>query len=260
MKKLLLHIPHSSTYIPSNEGYVADEYKIQNEILKLTDWYTDDLFNSEKDINIITPFSRIFCDVERFENDEEEVMAKVGMGVLYERCDNGEVLREVTPAIRETVKQNYYRKHHAEFSTAVQKQLQEEGSALIIDCHSFPSTPLQCAINQTKNTPDFNIGVDPFHTSSELTEIAIEYFRKLGYSWGLDWPYSGTIVPMEYYKKNNKVQSIMLEVNRRLYLDEPTANKSTNYDKAKEVVLEFLDVIRNYHHNINNSPNKIICG
>jgi hypothetical protein len=65
---------------------------------------------------------------------------------------------------------------------------------------------------------------------------------------------------MEYYKKNNKVQSIMLEVNRRLYIEEPTANKSTNYDKTKEVVLGFLDIIRNHHHNINNSPNKVICG
>ncbi len=64
MKKLLLHIPHSSTYIPSYESYVAEDSIIQNEILKLTGWYTDDLFNSEKDINIITPFSRIFCDVD----------------------------------------------------------------------------------------------------------------------------------------------------------------------------------------------------
>lgn len=246
MKKLLLHIPHSSTYIPSYEGYVADEHKIKNEVLKLTDWYTDDLFNSEKDINIITPFSRIFCDVERFENDEEEVMAKVGMGVLYVRCDNGELLREVTTVLRENVIHNYYRKHHAEFSEVVQKQLNEEGSALIIDCHSFPSTPLQCALNQTKNTPDFNIGIDPFHTSSELTEIAIEYFRNLGYSCGLDWPYIGTIVPMKYYQKNNKVQSIMLEVNRKLYLKEPTNYKTTNYNKTKEVVSGFLDTIRNY--------------
>lgn len=60
MKKLLLHIPHSSTYIPSYEGYVADESIIQNEILKLTDWYTDDLFYSEKDTNIVTPFSSYY--------------------------------------------------------------------------------------------------------------------------------------------------------------------------------------------------------
>lgn len=244
MKKLVVHIPHSSTFIPFYEGYVVDEKIIQNEILKLTDWYMDDLFNSEKDINIVTPFSRIFCDVERFENDEDEVMSKVGMGVLYERCDNSEVLREVSTSLREKIISNYYRKHHAQFSDAVNKQLKEEGSVLIVDCHSFPSSPLQCAINQTKNTPDFNIGVDPFHTDSQLTEIAIEYFRNLGYSWGLDWPYSGTIVPMEHYQKNNKVQSIMLEVNRRLYLEEPTNQKSQDYGKTKQVVLGFLETIK----------------
>jgi N-formylglutamate amidohydrolase len=49
---------------------------------------------------------------------------------------------------------------------------------------------------------------------------------------------------MEYYQKNNKVQSIMLEVNRRLYLDEPTNKKSTNFENIKQIITGFLEVIR----------------
>ncbi len=40
----------------------------------------------------------------------------------------------------------------------------------------------------------------------------------------------------------------MLEVNRRLYLDESNENKSTNYDKAKEVVLGFLETIKSINN------------
>ena len=240
MKKLILHIPHSSTNIPSLEGYVDDETKIENEIIKLTDWYSDELFHSDYDEMIVTPFSRLFCDVERFENDEDEIMSKVGMGVLYERFDDNEVLRRVTPQYRKNVIRDYYKVHQYRLTQVVTNQLEQEGRALIIDCHSFPSTPLFKAIEQSNNPPDFNIGTDPFHTPTELTKIAIDYFNNLGYSCGLDWPYSGTIVPMEYYKKNKNVYSIMLEVNRKLYLNEPTNEKSVEFEKIKKVIQGFL--------------------
>jgi N-formylglutamate deformylase len=82
MKKLVLHIPHSSTTIPKVEGYIVSQSILNSEILKLTDWYTDDLFQNNIDKDVLAPFSRIFCDVERFSEDEKEVMSKFGMGVL----------------------------------------------------------------------------------------------------------------------------------------------------------------------------------
>jgi hypothetical protein len=51
-KKIILHIPHSSINIPYTEGYVVQDYKLEQEILKLTDWYTDDLFYSKDDEKI----------------------------------------------------------------------------------------------------------------------------------------------------------------------------------------------------------------
>ena len=245
MKKLILHVPHAATSLPNQEGFICNKEKIQQEITKLTDWHTDDLFHSETDEMIVAPFSRIFCDVERFENDDEEVMSKVGMGVLYVRFDNDELLRTVTPELREEVIQNYYRPHHNALTLAVQTQLDLEGSCLIVDCHSFPSTPLLKGIDQSSSRPDFNIGTDAFHTPQNLIDQAAAYFNDKGYSLGVDWPYSGTIVPMAFYKKDKRVQSIMLEVNRKLYLKEPGKEKSENYAATKEIVQGFLREMKN---------------
>ncbi|QIA06473.1 N-formylglutamate amidohydrolase [Draconibacterium halophilum] len=66
MKQLILHIPHASTQIPDYTGFLLSSEALQEEILKLTDWYTDELFANKRDEAIIAPFSRVFCDVERF--------------------------------------------------------------------------------------------------------------------------------------------------------------------------------------------------
>lgn len=215
------------------------------EILKLTDWYTDDLFENGTDTSIIAPFSRIFCDTERFSNDSQEIMAQYGMGVLYEKTDSNEPLRNLTSGLRKHILDNYYWKHHNRLTESVAIQLKESGKATIVDCHSFPNKPLTRALDQSSFRPDFNIGTDSFHTPQKLIDESISFFESKGFSLGVDKPYSGSIVPLEYYNKNKKVQSIMLEINRRLYLNEPSNEKSIRYPEIKRLVQEYLDTIRN---------------
>jgi N-formylglutamate deformylase len=239
-KRAILHIPHSSAKIPFADGYIVDNKILEKEILKLTDWFTDDLFCSEDDVTVKADFSRVFCDVERFADDSQEIMAQYGMGVLYEKSDDGEIIRKVNSELRERVMNNYYRRHHEALSKAVNDQLQAFGKALIIDCHSFPSLPHKRDLDQNSNRPDFNIGTDPFHTTKELIDLSVNFFKKSGYSVGIDWPYSGSIVPLEHYRKNKNAQTIMLEVNRKLYLNEPTNEKSGSYDEIKRVTNAFI--------------------
>jgi N-formylglutamate amidohydrolase len=101
-------------------------------------------------------------------------------------------------------------------------------------------------LNQAPERPDFSIGTDDFHTPNLLKLVSIEFFKQHGYSLGVDYPYSGSIVPMEHYQKNRAVGTIMLEINRKLYLEEGTNIKSANYPKIKEVVKAYLATIREH--------------
>lgn len=245
MKKLILHIPHSSTIIPSREGYCVTDEILNQEILKLTDWYTDDLFENENDISIKAPFSRIFCDTERFSDDSQEIMAQFGMGLLYEKTDAGKPLRNSTPELRQHILDNFYWKHHNDLTESVELQLKQFGKAKIVDCHSFPQIPIIRALDQSSFRPDFNIGTDDFHTPKKWIDASIAFFEEKGYTLGVDRPYTGSMIPMDYYQKDKNVQSIMLEINRKLYLQEPSNEKSSQYQKTKQVVQEFLKLIRN---------------
>jgi N-formylglutamate deformylase len=95
-------------------------------------------------------------------------------------------------------------------------------------------------LDQNAKRPDYNIGTDEFHTPFELMETARVFFEKRHLDAVIDKPYSGTIVPLKHNKKDKRVKAIMLEVNRRLYLEPGTNIRSVNYNKVKETVSEFI--------------------
>lgn len=242
-QRVILHIPHSSINIPFFDGYIAGNREIKAEQLLHTDWYTDDLFQSANAIPVIADFSRVFCDVERFEDDAMEVMAVAGMGVLYEKKDNGERLRTISTELRKRIINGYYKVHHRTLSDTANRQVKEYGSALIIDCHSFSPVPFVRDLDQNPNRPSYNIGTDPFHTPGYLIEQASRFFEQRDASLGIDWPYSGSIVPTEHFRNDKRVQTIMLEINRKLYLEERTNIKSSNYDSVKNTVSDFIEIM-----------------
>jgi N-formylglutamate deformylase len=244
MKKIILHIPHSAIEIPFYDGFVIDQANLQHEMLKLTDWYTDDLYESKEDYSICAKFSRVFCDVERFADDSQEVMANVGMGVLYEKTDDGQQMRHITPELRNKILEHFYRKHHEMLEEATSTLLEEQGEAIIIDCHSFSDIPFQRDLNKDLCRPDINIGTDDFHTNNKLFEISYQFFCEEGFKIGVNWPYSGTIVPMRFYKRNTKVLSIMIEINRKLYLMNGTNKKNKNFSSIKNTISTYIKLVK----------------
>ena len=74
---LIFHIPHSKTDIPNQfTADFIDTELLENEILLLTDFATDEIFSIGDTSKLVFPYNRVFCDVERLE-DEDEVMFNV---------------------------------------------------------------------------------------------------------------------------------------------------------------------------------------
>ncbi len=242
MIPFIIHIPHSSAHFPFFDGYVVDPPILESELLKLTDWHTEDLFNVPHMEHLIVraDFSRIFCDVERFEDDAQEFMAKFGMGVLYEKTDAGILLRDVYPKLREQILREYYRPHHQRLSQAVSLQLKDFNEARIIDAHSFSNIPFLRDLDKSPERPDICLGTDEFHTPPEWVDFAEKYFQRKHFSLAINRPYSGTIVPLKYFRKDKRVKSMMVEINRDLYLEEGTTKKSRRYNETKAMIADFL--------------------
>jgi len=237
MQSIFLHIPHASPYVPYYDGFVVDMQTIQDEINLLTDWYTDELFDMPYP-KIVAPFSRVFCDVERFEDDNLEVMSQKGMGMYYTHLDNGGLMRVVEPELRDRIKLGYYLSHHRALEELTDELLYNYGNVTVIDCHSFPENPLNRDLDKNVPRPDFCLGIDEFHTPEELYLPIQGLLTNLGYTVLINSPYAGTMIPMKYYKKNRNVMGLMIEVNRKLYManSNGVVSKTASFDNTRKTI------------------------
>jgi N-formylglutamate amidohydrolase len=230
----VMHIPHSSRFIPNKirQGILLSDQELDTELIAMTDSYTDQLFSMEPDIAIsmVFPVSRLVVDPERFLDDDEEIMAKYGMGVIYTRTSNGQTLRNPpTKKERNNLIKRFYHPHHEQLEKAVGFCLQTWGWCLIIDCHSFPSRPLPYELDQNPKRPEICIGTDSFHTPYWLKDEAKQLFESGGFIVDINRPFSGSLVPFSHYGKTRSVISIMIELNRSLYMDESSGERCLNF-------------------------------
>jgi N-formylglutamate deformylase len=243
---VILHIPHALSSLPPEErnSLALSDKELRRELLRLTDWYVDELFDLPDATRLVSPVSRLVVDVERFIDDDAEPMAQKGMGVVYTRTSDDKLLRKhlITPE-RERLIERYYQPHHMALNRLVKEALHDHGCCLIIDAHSFPSCSLPCDFDQTPDRPDICIGTDDFHTPIWLQGATVQAFTQQGWQVAMNRPYSGSIVPTAFYRTDQRVFSIMVEMNRALYLNEQNGKRLVTFTEVQEKLTMVLKTL-----------------
>jgi N-formylglutamate amidohydrolase len=134
--------------------------------------------------------------------------------------------------------------HHERLNETTGGALRKNGVALILDCHSFPSAPLPYELDQDAKRPDICIGTDSFHTPSDLVEIVRCAVAGEGLTCHINKPFDGCLVPSRFLGQDKRVSSIMIEVNRSLFMDERSGERSTQYDQCRAAVGRIIQQIR----------------
>jgi N-formylglutamate deformylase len=244
-RNCVLHIPHAARTIPPalRDQFLIDDQALKRELDRMTDSFTDLLFPDSPRIamRVIAGVSRLVCDVERFPDDADEPMALRGMGALYERGSDGTRLRTLTAGLRRDLLAAYYHPHHAALTAAVDEVLTRSDQVVLIDCHSFSSVPLPYEPDQAPGRPDICIGTDPVHTPHTLRDRLVSLARSEGYSVEVDTPYAGALVPLKHYRSDTRVHAVMIEVNRRLYMDEAAVSLHVGFDRTRQLVEKLIE-------------------
>ena len=245
---VILHVPHSSREIPAavRSGIVLDDTGLERELDHITDAHTAELAEAAARAAGLTPWrfvnrlSRLVVDPERFPDEREEMLA-VGMGAVYTRTTHKEVLRpdgyDAGPLI-----ERYFRPYAEAMTEAVAGRLAATGRAVIIDVHSYPRAPLPYELHGAGPRPAVCLGTDPFHTPSGLLDAAREAFAPCGET-GLDSPFAGTYVPLEFYGKRAEVTALMVEIRRDTYMSEPGGPAGPGLSRLASALGALVDAV-----------------
>ena len=135
-------------------------------------------------------------------------MEEIGQGIIYRKFDGytrGELTKENKDRLL-AVRMDYL--------NSISNALNEK--SVLIDCHSFPSE---------LSDVDICIGYNnDWSNDRNITNKVIEIFKKHGYKVGANTPYSNSITP----PTDIKYTSLMIEVNKKVYLNERTLTLERN--------------------------------
>jgi N-formylglutamate amidohydrolase len=218
---VVAHIPHSSTLIPPElrDQFCVSDEELAEELERLTDHSTDLMAPSHLH-QVCFPYSRLLVDVERFWDESMESMSSIGMGAVYRSGSELQTIRRDLRPEELQVLKGLYDQHHSRLERAVDRALEASGHCLLIDLHSYPKDRLSYEQGKEER-PELCLGTDPFHTPEELVATVERLAAAAGFETLRNSPFSGTLVPLKHYRKEPRVQSIMLEWRRDLYHGRP---------------------------------------
>jgi N-formylglutamate amidohydrolase len=120
-----------------------------------------------------------------------------------------------------------YKPYHRALRRLVTRIHREFGAAILVDCHSMPST---AGAKDERPRADIVIG-DRYGTScvTPVTDTVETTLRGLGYAVSRNKPYAGGFITEHYGNPAAGFHSIQLEVNRALYMDERRYERAPSF-------------------------------
>jgi len=240
---VLVLAPHGGRVVPVEHrgAFLLSPEALDREHDLMVDHHTDLLARlvgqQSGATTVVNTLSRFVVDVERFPDDREE-MNTVGMGVLYTHGSQRQLMRDESLIDRTSLMEFFADYSHA-VTELVREILHHHDSCLILDLHSFPSSPLPYELHQEESRPELCLGHEEPHAPLEfLTRLRQEL---AGWDLADNEPFHGSYVPLEFFGSDPRVQSVMLEIRRDTYMQEPAGEMISGvFERLSESVFGAL--------------------
>jgi N-formylglutamate deformylase len=250
--------PHSGTHYPDDFNYAVDFADLR----RCEDTHVEKLWAAVPDAGgtlIHATFPRSYTDTNRTEFDlDVSMMAGVwpGRAEPSKRClelGNGLVFsktttlqpiydRKLSTAEVQHRIQTCWRPYRQALAQALDKAGQQHGKRWHLNLHSMPSNAYErLGLPQGKVLADVVLGnLHGAACSEEFTAFMAQAFRQRGYTVSINDPYVGMDLLATHGDPKNHHQSLQIELNRALYLNEHTREPLPQFGKIQADITSLL--------------------
>ncbi|MCC7082321.1 MAG: N-formylglutamate amidohydrolase [Burkholderiales bacterium] len=243
--------PHYRTTLPFNT--VHDNVSM----------YVDDLWAGTPALGgtlLYCLFPNTWIDVNRNEADMDPALVEgtwtaplkptkrtlEGLGLIKTKSRYGEPFQErrLTASEIEERLNLYYRPYHAELARIAAALHARFGLLRHISCHCMSAVGAPTHLDAGKPRADFCVSDLKGKTASrEALALVVDTLRGYGYSVSVNDPYIGNELIARHGQPARCIDSIQVEINKKLFMDVKSFRKTTDFAKLKADLDRLLSVL-----------------
>jgi N-formylglutamate amidohydrolase len=260
---LVLDSPHSGSRFPEDFDAVVSE----QELREAEDCYVDELWGAAPALGVpllAAHFPRTYIDPNRHAGDVDPELvegrwpgelvpsgkAKIGKSLVWRTLEDGRPIyarRLSAEEVRRRI-ERYHAPYHAALRGLLDAAHARFGAVWHINCHSMRAVAgRQSEEGEGRARADIVLGDrDGTTCEREFTEFAREALAAMGYQVKVNDPYKGVELVRAYSDPRVRRHSLQIELNKRLYMDEATLQKTAGFDALRRDLEAFLKALADH--------------
>lgn len=257
--------PHSGTRYPQNFDHTVSHASLR----RAEDTHVEALYADAPDLGaalLIAHFPRSYIDANRSILDIDPALLDAawpgpvnlskktdkGIGLVWRLLDTGEAIYNRKLSVQEVQARiaECYAPYHKALRDNINAAHKHYGAVWHVNCHSMPAmSSIISDEGPGVARADFVLGDrDGTTCSPEFTSFVAITLKDMGYDVRVNDPYKGVELVRAYSDPANNRHSLQVEVNRRLYMDEDSRERSGNFAALKQDITRLIEEIAAYAH------------
>jgi N-formylglutamate deformylase len=259
---LVLDSPHSGTHYPADFVHRPP----RSVVRKAEDTHVEALFASAPAAGatlIEALFPRAYIDPNRHLSDLDPAVidepwpgplapsrkTELGIGLVWRLVQGGQPMYAGPLSVAEVERRIalYYEPYHAAVAEALDQRHGRFGAVWHLDCHSMPAVGDVMSEDPGRARADFVLGDrDATSCEPEFTSFVARTLADMGYDVAINDPYKGVELVRKHGRPAERRHSLQIEVNRRLYMDEETLERTADFAALQADLARLVDALADY--------------
>jgi N-formylglutamate deformylase len=261
---LVCDSPHSGTAYPDDFDYAVD----LADLRRCEDTHVEGLWCGVPGVGgalLHAHFPRSYIDANRACTDIEAALlsepwpgelhpsdrcTRLGNGLLYSKTTTLAPIyarRLGVDEVRHRI-ERCWRPYRGALRTLIDQTRLRHGRVWHLNLHSMPSNAYErLGLSSHQPLADVVLGdLRGVSCSAAFTRCVADAFESLGYTVAINDPYIGQDLLREHGRPEQGCESLQIELNRKLYLDEATRERSARFERMRDDIDRVLQQVARF--------------